>query len=156
MNKIVVAMIMSVVVASPALANEGRTELHGGIAFGKDSFGDSASEAIGGFALGYDLDLGSAFVGAEISGDKLLAAGNNRVGLGVGARGGVPLGKGKLYGQGGYTTKFCDVCTGTWNLGTGYQHDFGKLIGKIDYRHYFVKDGGYDMNAVTVGFGLKF
>lgn len=152
MRTILLAAAASLVAATPALANEARVEARGGIVW---SQGDS--EAIAGIAAGYDYDLGSAaFVGAEVSADKILTDGT-RVTFGFNGRGGAKLGEnGKLYVVGGYNTKNCEFCDGTWTLGGGYQHSFGNLYGKVEYRHFFVKDGAPDFDAVAVGLGTKF
>ncbi|MBF9152734.1 hypothetical protein [Novosphingobium jiangmenense] len=153
MRLVLISLAASLVAATPALANEARVEARGGVAW---SNGDS--EAIAGVAAGYDYDLGStAFVGAEISADKILDGAANRVGVGFSGRVGAKIAEvGKLYAVGGYTTKFCELCDGTWTAGAGYQHSFGKLYGKVEYRHFFVKDSTIDVDAVAVGLGVKF
>jgi hypothetical protein len=142
------------VVATPALANEGRVEARGGVIWGG---GDT--EATIGAALGYDFDLGtSAFVGAEVSGDKVLVS-DTKVAFGFTGRLGAKINEvGKLYANGGYTTEFCDNCDGSWHLGAGYQHDFGtRMYGKVEYRHFFPEaDLVSDSDAVSVGLGLRF
>jgi outer membrane immunogenic protein len=142
------------VVATPALANEGRVEARGGVIWGG---GDT--EATAGAALGYDFDLGtSAFVGAEVSGDKILVS-NTKVAFGFTGRVGAKLSEaGKLYANGGYTTEFCDACKGSWHAGAGYQQDLGtQLYGKVEYRHFFPEQNLVsDSDAVSVGLGLRF
>jgi hypothetical protein len=65
MRKVLFALLASLAMASPALANESRVEARGGVIW---NGGDS--EAIAGVAAGYDFDLGSkAFAGAEVSAD---------------------------------------------------------------------------------------
>lgn len=152
MRTILLAAAASLVAATPAFANEARVEARGGVVW---SHGDS--EAIAGVAAGYDYDLGSAtFVGAEVSADKILTS-DTRVTFGFNGRAGAKLGEdGKLYAVGGYNTKNCSGCVGTWTLGGGYQHSFGNLYGKVEYRHFFVKDGLPDFDAVAVGVGTKF
>ncbi|HEY0959020.1 MAG TPA: hypothetical protein VGE05_07065, partial [Novosphingobium sp.] len=105
-----------------------------------------------------DFDLGSsAFVGAEISADKILTD-NTRVSFGFGGRAGVKVSEaGKLYAAGSYQTKPCALCEDSWTLGAGYQHNLGNnLYGKVEYRHYFVDNGVSDPDAVTVGLGMRF
>lgn len=153
MRKFILPLIAAAAIATPALANEARIEARGGVAWAN---GDS--DAVAGVAAGYDFDLGTAaFAGVEVSADKILDGAADRVGLGASARVGIKAGdSGKLYAAGGYTTKFCDLCDGTWNVGAGYQHGFGeRLYGKVEYRNYFV-DGGSDVNAAVVGLGVKF
>lgn len=142
------------VVATPALANEARVEARGGIIW---SAGDS--EATAGAAIGYDFDLGtSAFVGAEVSGDKILVS-NTKVAFGFTGRVGAKISEaGKLYANGGYTTEFCNGCSGAYHAGAGYQHNLGtQLYAKAEYRHFFPEQNFVsDSDAVSVGLGLRF
>jgi hypothetical protein len=151
MRKLIFAAAALAAVATPVYANETRVEARGGVIWD-----GSDSEATAGIALGYDFDLGSqAFVGAEVSGDKVLTDGT-KVAFGFTGRLGTKIGAGKLYGAGGYTTEMCDLCDETWHLGAGYQHSFGqKLYGKVEYRHFFA-DSATDSDAVAVGLGLNF
>ena len=148
MRLVLISLAASLVAATPALANEAR----GGVAWS-----DGESEAIAGVAAGYDYDLGkTAFVGAEVTADKLLTSGT-KVSFGFNGRVGAKIAEaGKLYAVAGYNTEFCDLCDGTWTAGAGYQHSFGKLYGKVEYRHFFVKDSTIDVDAVAVGLGVKF
>jgi hypothetical protein len=153
MRKVLFALLASLAMASPALANESRVEARGGVIW---NGGDS--EAIAGVAAGYDFDLGSkAFAGAEVSADKILES-NTRVAFGFTGRAGVKVSDaGKLYAAGGYTTKPCRFCDDSLHLGAGYQHNFGRnLYGKVEYRHYFVDNGGSDPDAVVAGVGMHF
>ena len=147
-----ISLAAALIAATPALADEARVEARGGIAFG-----NGESETFVGGAVGYDFDLGdAAFLGAEISGDKFLDSNAGRIGIGLTGRVGTRLGGGKLYANGGYTTKFCASCDETWHAGVGYEHGLGGgLYGKVEYRHYFV-DGGGDIDAVGVGLGVRF
>ena len=151
MLKVIVPLMASLALASPALANEARVEARGGIIWDN---GDE--EGIAGVAAGYDFDLGNTFVGAEVSADKILTD-NTRVSFGFGGRAGVKTSEaGKLYAAGSYQTKPCSTCEDSWTLGAGYQHGFGgNLYGKVEYRHYFV-DGFSDPDAVTAGLGVRF
>jgi outer membrane immunogenic protein len=152
MRKILVSLAASLAIASPALANEARVEARGGVVFGS---GDE--EAIAGIAAGYDYDLGSkAFVGAEVSADKVLEGGT-RVTFGLGGRAGVKLAEaGKLYVAGSWQSKPCSFCDDFWSAGAGYQHNFGtNLYGKVEYRH-FIVDNANDPDAVLVGLGARF
>lgn len=138
--------------SAPASANEARVEARGGVIWS-----DGDSEAIAGVAAGYDFDLASsAFVGAEVSADKVLTD-DTRVSFGLGGRAGVKLGEnGKLYAAAAYQTKPCRFCEESVSLGAGYQHSFGKLYGKVEYRHFFVGDNLPDYNAGLVGLGTRF
>lgn len=153
MRTVLIALAAAAVAATPALASEGRFEGRGGVVWSGGS-----SEAVAGVAAGYDWDLGdSAFVGAELSGDKILED-NTRISLGIGARAGAKLGEaGKLYVASSYQTKPCKLCEDSVSLGAGYQHSFGgNLYGKVEYRRFFVGNGVKDYNAATAGLGVKF
>lgn len=153
MRLVLLSLAASLVAATPALANEVRVESRGGIVWDRTD-----SEAIAGIAAGYDFDLGkTAFVGAEVSADKVLAGGT-KVTFGFSGRAGAKIGdNGKLYGVGGYNTESCDLCDGAWTLGAGYQHGFGQFYGKVEYRHFFADNALLrDSDAVVVGVGLRF
>jgi hypothetical protein len=153
MRKILIALAASVVVASPALANEGRIEARGGVYWD----GTETQDAYG-VAAGYDFDLGkTAFAGVEVSGDKIATTGT-RVAFGATGRLGTRISEtGKLFVAGGYTSKPCDLCEDATHLGAGFEAGFGKsLYGKIEYRHYFVNGGFDDSDAVMIGLGTKF
>ena len=154
MRKVLLSLAaVSAVAAVPAYANEARVEARGGVIW---DAGDS--EAIAGVAAGYDWDLGSAaFVGAEVSGDKVLQS-DTRVSFGFGGRAGAKLGEaGKLYGLAAYQTKPCKFCEDSVAVGAGYQHSFGNaLYGKVEYRHFLVGNGVPDSDAALVGVGMKF
>jgi hypothetical protein len=86
--------------AAPAMANEARLEIHSGVIWNHDS-----NDATIGAAAGYDYDLNKlAFVGAEVSADKILAGVYNRVDFGFTGRAGVKINNSKLYGLAGYST----------------------------------------------------
>lgn len=152
MRSILLAAAASLVAATPALANETRVEARGGIVWNN---GDS--DATAGVAAGYDFDLGNmAFAGGEVTADKILTSGT-KVSFGFNGRLGAKVGDaGKLYAVGGYNTESCDACDGTWTAGAGYQHGFSNLYGKVEYRHFFVKNGFSDYDAAVVGVGYKF
>lgn len=153
MRTVVLSLLASLAVASPALANEARIEARGGIIWDQ---GDE--EAIAGIAAGYDWDLGgSTFFGVEASADKILTD-NTRVAFGFGGRVGAKVGDaGKLYVASSYNTKPCRFCEDSVSLGAGYQHSFGQnLYGKVEYRHFFVGNGFSDPDAVVAGLGVKF
>ena len=152
MRKIILPLLASLAVATPALANESRVEARAGAIWG-----GGQTEAIAGVAAGYDFDLGpAAFAGAEISADKVLTSGSNRIGVGFTGRLGAKLPVAKLYVDGGYTTKFCTACDGTWNVGAGAEVPLaGNVYGKVNYKRYIV-DNGPDGNSVIAGIGMKF
>lgn len=153
MRKVLLPLLASLAVASPALANESRIEARGGVIWDQGH-----SEGTAGIAAGYDFDLGtSAFAGVEVSGDKILES-NTRVAFGATARAGVKISDaGKAYVAGGYTSKFAKYGDDSLHLGAGYQHNFGqKLYGKVEYRHYFFDHGVTDPDAVAVGLGVRF
>lgn len=153
MRLVLISLAASLVAATPALANEARVEARGGVVWNSTD-----SEEIAGVAAGYDYDLGStAFVGAEVSADKLLTDGT-KVAFGFSGRlGAKVMENGKLYAAGGYNTESCDGCEGAWTLGAGYQHSFGKFYGKVEYRHFFNDNALFtDTDAAVVGLGVKF
>ncbi len=153
MRKVLLSLAASLVIATPALANEGRIEGRGGVIWDRGS-----TKAIAGVAAGYDFDLGtSVFAGPEVSADKVLTD-NTRVSFGAGGRAGVKTSAaGKLYAVGSYQTKPCAGCEHSWTAGAGYQQGFGnRLYGKVEYRHFFVGNGFSDPDAVTAGLGVKF
>lgn len=153
MRKVLVSLMASLALASPALANEARFEGRGGIIWDQGE-----EEGIAGIAAGYDFDLGATtFVGAEVTADKILTDGT-KVAFGFNGRVGAKLSDvGKLYAVGGYQTEPCDLCDDSWTLGAGYQHNFGSnLYGKVEYRHYFVDNGVSDPDSVVAGLGLRF
>jgi outer membrane immunogenic protein len=153
MKKFILPLIASLAIATPALANEGRAEVRGGVIW---SNGDS--EATYGAALGYDWDLGeTTFVGAEVSGDKIDAPGT-KVAWGLTGRAGIKAGeKTKLFAAGGYTTEPCNLCADSWHAGGGVEQGLGQnFYVKGEYRHNFTSNGLPDSDAVVAGVGLKF
>jgi outer membrane immunogenic protein len=144
---------VAAIASTPALANEARVEARGGVIWG-----GGGSDAIAGVAAGYDFDLGSsAFAGAEVSADKVLSSGT-KVAFGFTGRVGAKVSEGgKLYANGGYTTEFVTAGKGNWHLGAGYQHSFGKVYGKVEYRHYFTQLAlAPDFDSVGLGLGINF
>jgi outer membrane protein W len=147
----VAAALLTAIVATPAMAaegGEGRVEVRGGLVTGG---GDE--EGVLGVAAGYDFDLGdTAFIGAEIAGDKVLIDGT-KVQFSTGARAGAKVGtSGKLYATGGYTFGQIDDPY----IGAGYQHKFGSNVyGKLEYRHQFINNfSDYDSFVAGVGFAF--
>ena len=152
-NVLIPLVAVAAATASPALANEGRIEGHGGVVWNSDD-----SKATAGATVGYDWDVGSAgFVGLETSADKILES-NQRVSFGVGGRAGIKAGEaGKLYAVTSYQTKNCKGCEEEVTGGVGYQHNFGdKLYGKVEYRHHFVGNGVTDYDGAVAGVGMRF
>jgi opacity protein-like surface antigen len=144
------ALGASLAIAAPAQADEGRVEARGGVVWGYGS-----SEGVAGVAAGYDWDLGSsAFVGAEVSADKILESGT-KVQFGANARLGFKAGEAtKIYATGGVSTKPASGLDEAWNAGAGVQQDLGSVYIKAEYRHYWVN--GADFNAVVGGLGVNF
>lgn len=153
MRKIVLPLLASLALASPALANETRVEARGGVIWT-----NGTSEETYGAAIGHDFDLGqTTFAGVELSGDKIDAAGT-KVAFGATGRFGVKAGTGtKLYGAGGYTTEACDLCEGQWHLGAGLEQKIsGPVYVKAEYRHFFENDLVASGDALVAGVGIKF
>lgn len=146
----VAAALLSAVVATPALAQngEGHVEVRGGYITGS-----GLDDATLGVAGGYDYNLGEkAFAGVEIAGDKVLIDGA-KVQFSSGARLGANLGtNGKLYATGGYTFGQIDDPY----VGAGYQHKLTQNVyGKVEYRHQFINNFD-DTDAFAVGVGFAF
>lgn len=154
MRKFLLPLAASLVIATPALANEARVEARGGVVWGSGN-----SEAIVGVAAGYDFDLGtSAFAGVEVSGDKILDSATKRIVFGFTGRAGVKASENdKVFATVGYATKPCALCVDSVTAGAGWEHNFGqKLYGKVEYRHFFTSDNAPDNDAVAVGLGVRF
>jgi len=153
MRTVILSLAVALAAATPALANEARVEARAGVIWGG---GDS--EAVAGAAVGYDFDLGSsAFAGVEVSADKVLDSAANRVAFGFTGRLGVKVGENdKVFAAGGYTTKFSQFGVDSEHLGAGWQHNFGPVYGKVEYRHFFTNQGVVDADAVVGGIGINF
>ena len=146
-------LLIAAAAPTPALAGDGRIEARGGIVFGS---GDS--EAAAGIAAGYDFDLGSsAFLGAEVSGDKIFQD-NTRIVFGLTGRAGIKAGGNtRFFATGGYSTKPCRFCKDSIHAGAGAEFALGSnAYGKVEYRHFFVDSGGSDFDAVFAGVGFRF
>ena len=147
----VAAALLSAAIASPAMAapeGEARVEVRGGYITGS-----GYDDATLGVAGGYDFNLGSAFVGAEIAGDKVLAS-DEKVQFSAGGRLGANVSDaGKLYATAGYTFGQIDDPY----VGAGYQHKLGaNSYAKAEYRHQFIGNNVNDYDVFTVGLGFAF
>lgn len=165
--------------ATPAFAQDADAPIGGlsvvaigGIDHVKDS-GDSASGAVGGVAIGYDVQVSKIVLGGELeatfanteycTGAACVEAGRD---LYAGARIGVPIGGGTmLYAKGGYTnarivgtlngnTVTSDNVDG-WRAGAGAEANIGKFLARIEYR-YSDYDGGTKRHQGLVGVGYRF
>ena len=153
MRKFILPVLVSLAVATPAVANEARVEARGSVVFGS-----GVTEDAYGIAAGYDFDLGqSGFAGVEVSGDKIAADGY-KVAFGFTGRAGIKASTGtRIYANGGYTTETCDGCETSWHAGAGFEQNLGSNIyGKLEYRHFFVRNSIPDFDAVAIGFGMRF
>ncbi|MEQ1499483.1 MAG: outer membrane beta-barrel protein [Novosphingobium sp.] len=157
MKKLILPLLASLAVASPAFAEggEARAEVRGGVAWSGGS-----SQDVWGAAAGYDFDLGqSAFAGFEVSGDKIGVSGT-KVGFGLTGRLGAKVGANagtRVYGTGGYTTEYCTGCGGTWTAGGGLEQTVsGKVYVKVEYRHAFDNNFSSSLDAVVGGVGVRF
>jgi hypothetical protein len=143
---LIAAAFAGVLVASPAMANEGRLEARGGIAW---AYGAS-TETIG-VAAGYDVDLGATtFIGIEGVADTDFDISDPV--LGANARLGFKTGQGRLFVTGGYAYDtgfdFDDAV-----VGAGYQHNLGsKALLSVQYQRYL----DTHLNRATVGVGVRF
>ena len=156
MKKILIALVASASLATPALANEGRIEARGGVAWVCDG---CTAEDVYGVAAGYDFDLGTggkAFAGVEVAGDQIAVSGS-KVAFSFGGRLGVRAGeKGKFYVNGGYQTESFPAFGGDPYAGVGYEQGIGQnFYVKAEYRHLFV-DAFDDTNVVAAGVGVRF
>lgn len=143
--------------AAPAMAQDapgqGRVEARGGVVWLPGDF-----EATAGVAAGYDFDLGkSAFVGGEVSADKVLTSGT-KVAFGFTGRAGIKASDAaKVFVTGGYTTEFASGLGGNWHAGAGVNYDVTKNVYlTAEYRHFFKNDVSFDADAVVGGVGFKF
>ena len=145
---LIAACAVSAFTASPLMANEGRVEARGGIAFANGN-----EEAFAGVGAGYDFDLGdTAFAGIDLGADKILAGGADVL-WSVGGRIGAKVSEdGKIYALGG--VGFANGNSEAY-AGAGFQHKLTKNIyGKVEYRRIFLT--GSDINFAGVGVGVAF
>lgn len=147
------ATIAAIGAASPALANEGHVDARVGA-----NWSDGTSNATAGIAAGYDFDLGSAaFVGAEVSADKVLASHYLTTWSFAGRLGAKLDPQDKVYAIGGYTTKLHGYENGTALLGGGLERGLGgRTYARVEYRHNFGDTITPDANSVTGGVGVHF
>ena len=153
MRKFILPLIASLAFATPALANDTRVEVRGGAIWS-----NGTTKATYGAAAGVDFDLAPmTFAGVEVSADKIDQAGT-KLAYGATGRFGVKAGPlTKLFVAGGYTTKPCDLCEGSWHAGAGLEQSImGPLYLKAEYRHYFTGNGVPDSNSVVGGVGMRF
>jgi len=143
----------SLALATPALADEFRAELRGGV-----WWAPGVHKGTIGVAAGRDFNVaGLLFVGVEGSADKILTSGS-KVSFGASGRAGANVTPwDKLYLAAGYSTKPCDLCEGAASVGAGWEHKiFFGLYGKLEYRHFIGHNGQSDANAGVAGVGVKF
>ena len=139
--------------AAPVAAKDSiggpRAEARAGIAWS-----DGHTDPVVGLAAGYDFDLGDhTFLGAEVSGEKILAE-DTYVEAALTARLGTAVSKkGSVFVNGGFT--FTHHGDGP-HVGLGYEHHLGHGGTYIaaEYRHVFVDH--HETNAITIGIGTFF
>lgn len=137
---------------SVAQANEAYVEATGGV-----SWSDEATDAIGGFAVGYDVDVSEkVFVGVEATAEKLLTGGT-RVAWGIGGRiGAEVLPRSKVFVGTNWQSKDCRECGNAIGLGTGWEQNLTETIyAKLEFKHLFVEDE-VDANVGIIGLGVMF
>ncbi len=152
MRRLLLPLIASLAVASPALADT-RAEARGGLV----SI-DGTGEPILGVAGGIDFSIAPfVFSGVEVSSDKV-DTGGGKTALGFSARLGASLPSGtKLYGVGGYSTALCNLCEDRWHAGGGVQQSVaGPVYLKAEYRRYFPTDTSLGTSSVVAGVGVSF
>ncbi len=153
MRKVLLPLLASLAIATPALANEARVEARGGVIWS-----NGASQDVWGAAAGYDFDLGDTlFAGVEVSGDKIGTSGT-KVAFGGSGRLGIKAGEStRLFAAGGYSTESCDLCDGTWHAGAGIEQNITSTVYlKGEYRHYFANNVVTSADAVVGGVGMRF
>ena len=153
MRKVLLPLLASLAIASPALANETRVEARGGAIWS-----NGTTEDTWGMAAGYDFDLTpGTFAGVEVSGDKIGQNGT-KVAWGFTGRAGIKAATStKLYANAGYSTEPCDLCEGSWHAGAGIEQGIGNnFYVKGEYRHQFVGNAVPDSDALLAGVGIKF
>lgn len=150
MRLVLCALAAATVAATPALAGEARVEVQGGV----DWSDGLSTKGVIGAAAGYDWSLpGGAFVGAEESVDKPLAS-DTHVRWGTSGRLGLHVTpKDKLYATAGYNY---GVGPHASDVGAGWEHSFGPMYGKVEYKRFFTEDGLPDSNGAVVGMGVHF
>ena len=143
------SLALALCAASPALA-ETRAEIRGGVDWPD---GQKADGTIGG-ALGYDAPVGGgAFVGIEETVDKALTS-TEHVRFGTSARLGTHVtARDKLYATAGYNY---GKGPNAPDVGGGWEHSFGSVYGKVEYKHFFDEQGAPHRNAALVGLGVHF
>ena len=152
MRTILLSLAASLAIATPALASEGRVDIHGGRVLVE---GEDRNTL--GVAAGYDFDMSpNVFVGVEANVDKILDDDLDAT-LGGSLRLGTRLSTGKLYAVGGISTDPTDTPAIDQLLsgGAGYEHNIGeRAYVKAEYRHVFVEDFN-DFDTVAVGVGVR-
>lgn len=135
------------IMSTPALANEGRAEVRGGIAWASGV----SNETIG-VSFGYDVDIGENFYfGIEAIADTDLDISSPV--LGLNGRAGFKVGNdGKLFVTAGYAydteSEFDDFA-----FGAGYQHNLNsKAMVSVQYQRYL----DTDINRAMIGLGYRF
>jgi len=136
--------------AAPALADGARVEVQGGA----DWASGQSTRGVIGAAGGYDWSLpGGAFIGVEESVDKPLTS-HTHVRWGSSGRIGMHVTPSdKLYATAGYNY---GVGPHASDAGAGWEHSFGPMYGKVEYKHYFTEGGFPDSNGAVVGVGVHF
>jgi len=153
MLKYLLPFAASLCLATPALADEFRAEVRGGVWWAQ-----GVHKGTIGVAAGRDFNVATLlFVGIEGSADKILTTGT-KVSFGASGRAGANVTPwDKVYLAAGYSTKPCDLCEGAASIGAGWEHKIILgLYGKVEYRHFIGRNGQVDANAGVAGVGLKF
>lgn len=148
MVKFIIPAALALLASTPALADEGRVEIRGGY-----TSIVSLSEAVVGIAAGYDADVGGkAFVGGEVSVDKVLNGGFDEV-YGITGRAGIKVTEdARIFVAGGHSFGNGD----SWHAGIGAEHNLGSNVyAKLEHRRNFT-NFGFDFDTTVIGFGIKF
>ena len=126
MVKFIIPAAIALLASAPALADEGRVEVRGGYTSIL-----SLSEAVVGIAAGYDADVGGkAFVGGEVSVDKVLNGGFDEV-YGITGRAGIKVTEdARIFVAGGHSFGR----TQAWGCGPRHSCCPGTLLSFADHQ----------------------
>ncbi|MDV3457568.1 outer membrane beta-barrel protein [Sphingomonas sp. HF-S4] len=171
MRLFAVSALALATLATPAFAQEASTFTgpRAEVVAGWDHVGGNGEGASGftyGGALGYDAQLGSAVLGAEV---EVTGATTDRDGVSagrdlyVGGRiGFVAMPNTLVYAKGGLTNArvnidtFGGVNTDGYRFGGGVEHDFGGFYGKVEYRYSRYEELDLNRDQVLAGIGIRF
>jgi hypothetical protein len=117
---------------------------------------DDGAKGTAGVAAGYDFDLGpAAFSGLEVSGDKILLRAPRLRGASPAAW--APSSPARSFTALAVTPPNRAACAKDRGISVlAMSAASWGTSGKVEYRHYFGRNGFNDANAVVAGVGVKF